>query len=57
MAVMWWTTFYAFVATSLLEIGENERFRFELGPIPLVLATVIVTAVVRGIRSPGSVRS
>lgn len=54
---MWWTTFYAFVATSLLEIGENERFRFELGPIPLVLATVIVTAVVRGIRSPGSVRS
>jgi hypothetical protein len=47
MAVLWWTTVYAFVASSLIEIGENERFRFELGPVPLVLATVVATAVVR----------
>jgi hypothetical protein len=47
VAVLWWTTAYAFVASSLIEIGENERFRFELGPIPLVLTTVVATAVVR----------
>ncbi|HXA31791.1 MAG TPA: hypothetical protein VNV87_06000, partial [Acidimicrobiales bacterium] len=47
VAVLWWTTVYAFGATSLVEIGENERFRFELGPVPLVLATVVATAVVR----------
>ena len=27
MAVSGWTTFYAFAASSLVEIGENERFR------------------------------
>jgi hypothetical protein len=47
MAVMWWTTLYAFAASSLIEIGENERFRFELGPVPLIMATVIVTTVIR----------
>jgi hypothetical protein len=47
VAVLWWTTVYAFVASSLIEIGENERYRFELGPVPLVLATVVATAVVR----------
>ncbi len=50
MAVLWWTTLYAVAASSLLEIGENERFRFELGPIPLVLAVTVLTAVVRGLR-------
>jgi hypothetical protein len=47
VAVLWWTTVYAFVASSLIEIGENERFRFELGSVPLVLAAVVATAVVR----------
>ena len=47
MAVLWFTLTYAFVVTSLLELGENERFAFELGPVPLVTATVVVTAVVR----------
>jgi hypothetical protein len=47
MAVMWWTTLYAFAASSLIEIGENERFRFELGPVPLIMATVIVTTLIR----------
>ncbi len=49
IAVLWWTTLYAFAASSLLEIGENERFRFELGPVPLILATVVVTSVVRAL--------
>ncbi len=47
LAVLWWTTAYALGTTSLLEIGENERFRSELGPVPTVLAVVVVTAVVR----------
>ncbi|MGA2837124.1 MAG: hypothetical protein ABSF84_11060 [Acidimicrobiales bacterium] len=47
LAVLWWTTLYAFATTSLIEIGENERFRSELGPVPTILAVVVVTAVVR----------
>jgi hypothetical protein len=47
LAVLWWTTAYAMATSSLLEIGENERFRSELGPIPTVLAVVVVTTVVR----------
>ena len=47
LAVLWWTTAYAFTTSSLVEIGENERFRSELGPLPTVLAVVVTTAVVR----------
>jgi len=47
LAVLWVTTTYAFATTTLLEIGENERFRSELGPVPTVLAVVVVTAAVR----------
>jgi hypothetical protein len=47
LAVLWWTTAYALVTTSLVEIGENERFRSELGPVPTVVAVVVVTAIVR----------
>ncbi len=50
VAILWWTCLYAFAVSSLVEIGENERFRFELGPLPLVLATVVVTEVVRSFR-------
>jgi len=49
--VLWWTTAYALAASSLLEIGENERFRSELGPVPTVLAVVVATAVVRAVWS------
>jgi hypothetical protein len=49
LAVLWLTTTYAFITTSLIEIGENERFRSELGPVPTVLAVVVVTAVVRAL--------
>jgi hypothetical protein len=51
ISVMWWTTFYAFAASSLVEIGENERFRSDLGPIPLIVATVVLTSAVRAVRS------
>jgi len=47
--VLWCTTVYAFTTTSLIEIGENERFRSELGPVPTVLAAVVVTAAVRAL--------
>jgi hypothetical protein len=47
LTVLWWTTVYAFTTSSLLEIGENERFRSELGPVPTVLAIAVVAAVVR----------
>jgi len=45
--VLWITTAYAFAVSSLVEIGENERFRSELGPVPTVLAVVVVVTVVR----------
>jgi len=51
LAVLWWTTAYAFTTSSLIEIGENERFRSELGPVPTIVAVVVVTAVVRAARS------
>jgi len=47
LAVLWWTTVYALTTSSLLEIGENERFRSELGPVPTVLAVAVVAALVR----------
>ncbi len=47
LAVLWWTTAYAVTTSSLLEIGENERFRSELGPVPTIVAVVVVTALVR----------
>ncbi|MGD0882198.1 MAG: hypothetical protein ABSB09_11585 [Acidimicrobiales bacterium] len=47
LGVLWWTTTYAFATGSLIEIGENERFRSELGPVPTILAVIVVTAVIR----------
>lgn len=49
LAVVWFTSTYAFVLTSLFEVGENNRFAVELGPLPLVAATVVVTGAVRGL--------
>jgi hypothetical protein len=47
MAFLWMTSVYALAATSLLEFGENQRFRMELGPVPLAAAVVVVTLLVR----------
>lgn len=49
MTYLWVTVVFAFVATSMLEIGENERFRFELGPVPLVVTVAVLTAACRAL--------
>ncbi len=49
LAFVWVTTTYAFVVTTLVEVGENERFRFELGPLPLIATAAVVTAAVRAL--------
>lgn len=41
LSVFWGTIAYAYVTSSLIDIGENNRLRFELGPLPLVLAVVV----------------
>lgn len=47
MLFMWLTVIYTFVVTSLVEFGENNRFRFELGALPLILAIVTVVEIGR----------
>lgn len=39
--------------TSLTEVGENMRFRFELGTLPLLLAVLAIQLVARQIRYRG----
>ncbi len=45
--LMWITFIYSLLVTSSTEVGENMRFRFELGCLPLVLALVSVCALMR----------
>lgn len=42
------TVLYSFAVTSLVSMGENERFRFELGTLPAVVAVAVVVWLVRG---------
>jgi len=51
LGFIWFTVLYATLATSLVELGENNRFRLELGPLPLIGATVIIVAVLRFVSS------
>jgi hypothetical protein len=46
LSFLWLTVVYSFLATSLIEFSENNRFRFELGPLPLVTVVVVVSAIV-----------
>jgi hypothetical protein len=48
---LWWTIAYAFVLTSVVEYGENNRFRFDLGALPVVGAVVVVAAALRALRA------
>ena len=41
---LWLTVGYAWVATSLIEFGENERYRLDLGPLPLIASAVVLVA-------------
>lgn len=49
-AAMWSTVAYSFVVTSLTEVGENMRFRVELGSIPVVLALLTVTVLMARVK-------
>lgn len=51
LAMVWWTATFAFVVTSLFEVGENNRFAAEVFPLPAVAATVTVVAMVRAVRA------
>lgn len=53
LVFIWITVAYSFVVTSLVEVGENERFRFELGSLPLLATTVVVVEIVRAARARG----
>jgi hypothetical protein len=52
VVALWLTITYCFVVTSLLELGENDRFSFELGPLALIAASLVVhnTVVALGAR-------
>jgi hypothetical protein len=51
LIVLWLTILYAFVTTSLIEFGENERFGFEVGPLPVILAVATGAICLREMRS------
>jgi hypothetical protein len=36
-----------FVVANVSDLGENMRFRYDLGPLPLVAAAAVVVALVR----------
>jgi hypothetical protein len=46
LAVIWTTVVYALMVTSLFEFGENERFRLELGPLPMVLGAAVIGSLI-----------
>ena len=43
---IWSSSAYIFLLTSLMELGENMRFRYALGPLPLVGAVAVVCALI-----------
>lgn len=50
VAVAVCTIGYSFVLTSMVSLGENERFRYELGSLPMVVAVTVVVWVARAAR-------
>ncbi len=54
MGFIWVTTVYVLVVTNFVELGENNRFRFDLGPLPLIALALSAMAVVHRIRSKTS---
>jgi hypothetical protein len=41
---LWISMAYVLLLTNLIELGENERFRYDLGPLPLVVAVAVVAS-------------
>jgi hypothetical protein len=52
MGFIWFSTAYVFALTTFVELGENERFRFDLGPLPLVAATAVIVTLLSRIPRP-----
>jgi hypothetical protein len=55
LAFIWMSTVYVFVITSLGEFGENMRFRYDLGPLPMVAAAAVVVALCTRTRETASI--
>lgn len=55
LGALWWTVGWVVAVSGLGELGENMRFRFELGSLPLVVAAAATAALLRGRRAPGAV--
>jgi hypothetical protein len=51
LVVLWLTVTYSFLATSLTSLGENMRFQFELGSLPLVLAVAVLASLLRSVQT------
>ena len=47
MGYLWIATAYAFLTTSLFELGENNRFSFEVGLIPVIAFVAVISECVR----------
>jgi hypothetical protein len=47
MGFLWFSTLWLFVVTNLVELGENNRLRFELGPLPVFAAAAVVVELLR----------
>ena len=45
------TAVYVMVVTNFIELGENNRFRFDLGPLPLIALVFVVVAASRHVGS------
>jgi hypothetical protein len=50
LAFIWVTLAYGFLATSLVDLGENPRFCFEIGPLPVVAALAVLVSLRRSRR-------
>jgi hypothetical protein len=50
VAWIWIVMVVLTVATSLVEVGENNRFRFELGALPIVASVIAVTWLIEDMR-------
>jgi hypothetical protein len=47
LTFIWMSTAYVLALTTLVEYGENERFRYDLGPLPLIAAVAVVVALLK----------
>ncbi len=49
LAFIWISTVYVSALSVLLDFSENQRFRYDLGPLPLAAAATVVAAAVAGV--------